>query len=127
MYYIVESDKLFYEVLVDLEEVVLCFGFGVQYIYDLGVILCSKGIDFDEEVKVFEICSFWQMEKVLVIDMCLNMVLFCWILVFMEEGVMKIGLIWLLFLLVVLLESGELVKVVGEFEEKMIQMVDEVC
>lgn len=125
MYYIVESDKSFYEASVDLEEVVLRLGFGVQHIHDLGATLRSKGIDFDEEAKVFEICSPRQTEKVLAIDMRLNMALPCRISVFTEEGATKIGLIRPLPLLAALSESGELAKVARELEEKMIQMVDE--
>lgn len=125
MYYIVESDKSFYEASVDLEEVVLRLGFSVLHIHDLGVTLRSKDIDYDEEAKVFEICSPRQTEKILAIDMRLNMALPCRISVFTENGATKIGLIRPLPMLAALSENSELIKVAREIEEKMIQMVDE--
>lgn len=125
MYYIVESDKSFYEASADLEEVVLRLGFSVLHIHDLGATLRNKGIDFDEEVKIFEISSPRQTEKILAIELHLSMALPCRISVFTENGATKIGLIRPLPLLATLSESTKLIKVAGEVEEKMIQMVDE--
>lgn len=125
MYYIVESDKSFYEASVDLEEVVLRLGFSVLHIHDLGATLRNKGIDFDEEVKIFEISSPRQTEKILAIELHLSMALPCRISVFTENGATKIGLIRPLPLLATLSESTKLIKVAREVEEKMIQMVDE--
>lgn len=125
MYYIVESDKSFYEASVDLEEVVLRLGFAVLHIDDLGETLRGKGIDFDEEAKVFEIFSPRQAEKVLAIDLRLSLALPWRISVFTEEGVTRIGLIRPQPMLAALSANAELARVAGEVEERMIQMVDE--
>jgi len=64
-----------------------------MYPIDLGATLRSKGLAFDEECKVFEVCNPGQAAKVLSIDMRLNMALSCRISVFTEKGKTKLGLI----------------------------------
>ena len=84
MYYIAESNKSFKQASTDLESAVMRHGFGVLHVHDLGATLRSKGLAFDEECKVFEVCNPGQAAKVLSIDMRLNMVLPCRISVFTE-------------------------------------------
>ena len=82
MYYIVETDKTFEQASTDLELAVKRYNFGVLHIHDLGTILRSKSIAFDENCKVFEICNPTQAAKVMSIDMRLNMALPCRIMSF---------------------------------------------
>jgi uncharacterized protein (DUF302 family) len=91
----------------------------------LGSTLRSKGIAFDEQCKVFEVCNPGQAAKVLSIDMRLNMALPCRISVFTEKGKTKIGLIKPVQILSSLSQNAALVQVAKEVEEKTIQMVDE--
>ncbi|MGZ8191174.1 MAG: DUF302 domain-containing protein [Methylococcaceae bacterium] len=100
-------------------------GFGVLHVHDLGTTLRSKGIAFDEECKIFEVCNPGQAAKVLSVDMRLNMALPCRISVFTEKGKTKIGLIKPMQMLSALSEYAELVQVAKEVEEKTIRMVDE--
>ncbi len=125
MYYIVETDKLFEQASADLESAVKHHGFGVLHVHDLGTTLRSKGIAFDEECKVFEVCNPEQAAKVLAADMRLNMALPCRISVFTEKGKTKIGLIKPVEALSALSQDLEIVQVAKEVEEKTIQMVDE--
>jgi uncharacterized protein (DUF302 family) len=125
MYYIVETDKSFAQASTDLESAVKRHGFGVLHIHDLGTTLRSKGIAFDEECKVFEVCNPGQAAKVLSTDMRLNMALPCRISVFTEKGKTKIGLIKPVPMLSALSQDATLVQVAKEVEEKTIQMVDE--
>ena len=125
MYYIVETDKSFNQASADLELAVKHHGFGVLHIHDLGVTLRSKGIAFDEECKVFEVCNPGQAAKVLSTDMRLNMALPCRISVFTEKGKTKIGLIKPVQMLSALSQDAALVQVAQEVEEKTLQMVDE--
>jgi uncharacterized protein (DUF302 family) len=99
--------------------------FGVLHIHDLGTTLRSKGIAFDEQCKVFEICSPGQAAKILSIDMRLNMALPCRVSVFTQRGKTKIGLIRPVQMLSALSEDPVLVQVAREVEEKIILMVDE--
>lgn len=125
MYYIVETQKSFNQASTDLEAAVKQHGFGVLHIHDLGSTLRSKGIAFDEECKIFEVCNPGQAAKVLATDMRLNMALPCRISVFTEKGTTKIGLIKPGQMLAGLSEDAALTQVAKEVEETTIQMVDE--
>jgi len=125
MYYIVETSKSFNQASADLESAVKHHGFGVMHIHDLGNTLRSKGIAFNEECKVFEVCNPGQAAKVLSTDMRLNMALPCRISVFTEKSKTKIGLIKPLQMLSALSQDTTLLQVAKDVEEKTIQMVDE--
>jgi len=125
MYYIVDSDKSFYEASVDLGEVVLRLGFSVLHVHDLGETLRGKGIDFDDECKIFEICNLRQAERALAIDLRLNMALPCRISVYTENGNTRIGLIRPSPMLGALSQDARLADLAREVEERMIQIVDE--
>lgn len=125
MYYIVETDKSFDQASTDLAAAVVRHGFGVLHIHDLGVTLRGKGMAFDEECKVFEVCNPGQAAKVLSTDMRLNMALPCRISVFTDKGQTKIGLIKPVPMLSTLSQDAALLQVAQEVEEKTIQMVDE--
>ena len=125
MYYIVESNKSFNQASTDLESAVVRNGFGILYVHDLGTTLRNKGIAFDEECKVFEVCNPGQAAKVLSTDMRLNMVLPCRISVYTEKGKTKIGLIKPEQMLSALSNDATLVQVAKEVEEMTIKMVDE--
>ena len=125
MYYIVETGKTFDLAVADLESAVKNHGFGVLHVHDLGNTLRSKGIAFDEQCKVFEVCNPLQAARVLAADMRLNMALPCRISVFTENGKTKIGLIKPAPMLATLSGDATLLQVAKEVEEKTIPMVDE--
>jgi len=124
MYYIVETAKSFEQAVTDLETAVKNYGFGVLHIHDLGGTLRGKGITFDEECKVFEVCNPQQAAKVLSTDMRLNMALPCRISVFTENAKTKIGLIKPAQMLSALSQDKTLLATAREVEEKTIQMID---
>ena len=125
MYYLVETAKAFDQASADLERAVERLGFGVLHVHDLGSTLRSKGIAFDEQCKIFEVCNPQQAAKVLSTDMRLNMALPCRISVFTQKGKTKIGLIKPVQMLSALSNDMALVQVAKEVEEKTLQMVDE--
>ena len=125
MYYIIETDKSFDQASADLESAVKRHGYGVLHIHDLGATLRSKGIAFDEDCKVFEVCNPGQAAKVLSADMRLNMALPCRISVFTEKGKTKIGLINPVQMLSTLSQDAGIAQVAKEVEEQTIQMVNE--
>jgi len=125
MYYIVESHKTFEQAVLDLTPAVIANGFGVLHIHDLGTTLRSKGISFDEQCKVFEVCNPSQAAKVLASDMRLNMALPCRISVYTEKGKTRIGLIKPEAMLTSLSQDPALAQVAREVEEKTIKMVNE--
>jgi len=125
MYYIVESGKSFEQASTDLDQSVKDNGFGVLHIHNLGDTLRSKGIAFDEQCNVFEVCNPEQAAKVLATDMRLNMALPCRISVFTDKGKTKIGLIRPEQMLSGLSADPSLAEVAKEVEEKTIEMVDQ--
>lgn len=125
MYYIVETEKSFEDASADLERAVKHHGFGVLHVHDLGATLRSKGIAFDNECKVFEVCNPEQAAKVLSTDMNLNMALPCRISVFADSGKTKIGLIKPAQMLSALSQDAGLLKIAREVEGKTIQMIDD--
>jgi len=123
MYYIVSTNKSFNQASSDLESAVIRHGFGVLHVHDLGTTLRSKGITFNDECKIFEVCNPAQAAKVLAIDMRLNMALPCRISVYTEKGKTKIGLIKPVQMLSALSQEAALVQVAKEVEVKTIQML----
>ena len=125
MYYIVETGKSFDQASADLEQAVKRLGFGVLHVHDLATTLRSKGIAFEEQCKVFEVCNPQQAAKVLSTDMRLNMALPCRISVFTQHGKTHIGLIRPVQMLSALSKDAALVQVAREVEDKTLQMVNE--
>lgn len=125
MYYTVETEKSFDQAVADLEKTVAENKFGVLHIHDIGGTLRNKGIDFDKECKVFEVCNPGHAANVLAIDMRLNMALPCRISVYTEAGKTKMGLIKPVPMLATLSDNATLLDIAQEVEKSMIKMVDE--
>ena len=125
MYYIVDTNKSFSLASADLELAIIRNGFGVMHIHDLADTLRTKGVDFDEECKVFEVCNPMLAAKVLSTDMRLSVALPCRISVYTEKGKTKIGLIKPVQVLTMLSKDEALAAVAREVEDKTIMMVDE--
>ena len=125
MYYVVETEKSFGQASSDLDAAVKRHGFGVLHIHSLGNTLRGKGIPFEEECSVFEVCNPTQAAKVLSSDMRLNMALPCRISVYTEKGKTKIGTISPVQMLSMLSGDAALAQVAKEVEEKIIQMIEE--
>jgi len=125
MYYVVETEKSFDKATADLDAAVSLHGFGVLHIHDLGSTLRSKGVAFNEQCKIFEICNPMQAAKVLSTDMRLNMVLPCRISVFTEGGKTRIGMVRPAEMLSSLSQDPVLSKVAEEVEAKTTQIINE--
>jgi uncharacterized protein (DUF302 family) len=125
VYYIVQTTKSFQQAAIDLEAAVKWHGFGVLHIHDLGTTLRNKGVAFEEQCKVFEVCNPGQAAKVLSADMRLNMALPCRISVYTDKGKTNIGLIRPVKMLSALSQDEALMKTAAEVEEKTINMIDD--
>ncbi len=125
MYYIIDTGKSFDQASADLADAVKRHGFGVLHVHDLATTLRSKGIAFEEQCKVFEVCNPQQAAKVMSTDMRLNMALPCRISVFTQDGKTKIGLVRPVQMLSALSQDPALIQIAKEVEKATIQMVDE--
>lgn len=125
MYYTVETEKSFDQAVSDLQQTVADNKFGVLHIHDIANTLRSKGMDFDKECKVFEVCNPGHAVNVLAVDMRLNMALPCRISVYTENGTTKIGFIKPAPMLEALSDDEMLHAIAEEVEQTMIKIVDE--
>ena len=125
MYYTVTSSKSFENASDDLEAAVKRHGFGVLHVHDLGATLRSKGVDFADECRVFEVCNPAQAAKVMASDMRLNMALPCRISVYTERGQTHIGMIRPAPMLASLSDDAALKPVAQDVEDKTTKMIDE--
>ena len=125
MYYTVETSKSFEQAATDLDAAVKRHQFGVLHVHDLGATLRSKGIDFADQCKVFEVCSPQQAAAVLAIDMQLNMALPCRISVYSKNGKTHIGMIKPEQMLAQLSDDPRLATIAAEVERATQTMIDE--
>ena len=125
MYYTVETNKSFEQAAADLDAAVKRHQFGVLHVHDLGTTLRSKGIDFTDQCKVFEVCSPQQAANVLAIDMQLNMALPCRISVYSKDGKTYIGMIRPQQMLAQLSDDTRLTEIAAEVERSTREMIDE--
>jgi len=124
VYYIVESKKSMEEAAADLEAAIVRNGFGVMHVHDLGNTLRSKGVSFQSQCKVFEICNPIQASKVLAADLRINMALPCRISVFADTSGTRLGLIRPMAMLEALSNDPALLEVAQEVEKTTIRMID---
>lgn len=125
MYYTVDTRKSFEQACTDLDAAVKRHGFGVLHIHDIGNTLRSKGQDFSEQCRVFEVCNPAQAAKVLARDMQMNMALPCRISVYTEAGQTRIGMIKPAEMLALLSTDAGLAEVAREVDDKTTLMINE--
>lgn len=124
VYYIVESDKSFYEACFDLPPVVQRLGFVVLHSHDLSETMRRKEIDLDDDCQTFDVCNYRLMEKLVALDIKLSLHAPWRISVFTEAGATKIGILRPLEL-AASSENAALLRLAREIEEKLVQIVDE--
>ena len=125
MYHIVETSKPFAQAVDDLDTAVRRHGFGVLHVHDIGATLRGKGVPFDRECKVFEVCNPRQAAAVMQTDMRLNMALPCRISVYTAGGQTFIGMIEPVSLLGVLSDDPALESIASEVDTQMRESIDE--
>jgi len=98
--------------------------FGILAVHDLGQTLRSKGIDFDEQCRVFEVCHPQQAARVMKANMALAMALPCRISVFTDAGCTWIGMIRPEAMLRTLSSDPELAAVAGAVEVSLVEVIE---
>lgn len=126
MFYIVESDKSFYEACFDFEPVVQRLGFVVLHSHDQAALLRGAEAEADDECRIFEIGNYRHSEKMLAIDMRLSLLLPWRIAVFTRDGATQIGLLSPPALFAGFAPNPVLARLAGEIDERLRQIVDEV-
>ena len=93
MLHIVESRKPLDQVAKDLEAAVARHKFGVLGVHDLKSKMADKGVAFDRECRVFEVCNPLQAKKVLEANLEISTALPCRISVYEERGTVRLATI----------------------------------
>ena len=93
MLHIVESRKPLDRVAKDLQEAAARHKFGVLGVHDLRAKMAEKGVAFDRECRIFEVCNPHQAKKVLDTNLEISTALPCRISVYQEGGVTKLATI----------------------------------
>ena len=79
------TTKSFEQVCVDMEAVVPKHQFGILGIHDLKATLNSKGVEFESECRMFEVCNPHQAKAVLETSMAISTAMPCRISVYPED------------------------------------------
>lgn len=79
------SKKALDQVCEDLQKAITSREFGVMAVHDLKETMAKKGVDFERECRIFEVCNPSQAKKVLLQQMEISTALPCRISVY-EEG-----------------------------------------
>jgi len=125
MQYIVNSNKTVEQASADLEQAVSNHQFGVLHIHDLKATLNKKGLAFEPECRVFEVCNPKKAFEVLSEDTALNMALPCRISVWQEGEQTKIGMINPKPMLEMMSQAEALVAVADEVQTILTAIIDE--
>jgi uncharacterized protein (DUF302 family) len=125
MFFRVVSDKSFYEVSVDLGEVLLRHGFSVLQVDDQGEALRNRGLVCDEDLKSVAVAVPRLTESLLAVDMRLGLTLPWRISVFTEEGTTCLGFLRPLALLPALSMAAAVLPLAEELEARLQQAVEE--
>jgi len=125
MKYFVETDKSVSQAVSDLQEAAGRHKFGVLHIHNLKETMNKKGVEFENECQILEICNPHKAKEVLTEDMDLNMALPCRVSVYSNKGATKIGMIKPAALLKFLSDAPALAAVAEEVENTIIQIINE--
>lgn len=92
MVYIEESNKSVQEVVDTIQEKISNYKFGVLHIHNVKETLKSKGVDFDHECQVLDICNPNYAKQLLSTDMTLSSIVPCKISVYNKDNQTYIAL-----------------------------------
>ena len=124
MKYIITTKKSVNQAAENLEKAVAAHQFGVLHIHDLKATMNKKGVPFEPECRVFEVCNPKKAFEVLSEDISMNMALPCRISVWEEDGQTKIGMINPKPMLEMLSQSKKLSQIADEVQATLTNIID---
>jgi len=98
--------------------------FGVMQVHNLRETMVKKGVAFDRECLIFEVCQPQQAKKVLDANMAVSTALPCRISIYEENGETMLAALKPTSLLA-LFNTPQLDEVAGEVETQMVKMMQE--
>ena len=118
------SNKSISDVTQALEAAVKSHQFGVMQIHDLKESMTKKGIEFEKDCLIFEICQPEQAKKVLDQNMSISVFLPCRISIYEEGGKTTLATLKPTILLD-LFNTPQLEKVAQEVEDTIVKIMKE--
>jgi uncharacterized protein (DUF302 family) len=100
--------------------------FGVLAVHDLRETMKKKGVDFDRECRIYEVCNPGQAKKVLETDMAISTALPCRISVYQQRGKTAVAMLRPSAMLASF-DKPELEPVAKDVEATMIRIIDAAC
>jgi uncharacterized protein (DUF302 family) len=122
--YRVQSKKSISEVARDLEVASQRHKFGVLMVHDLKAKMKEKGVEFDRDCLIFEVCNAQQAKKVLEKNAEISTALPCRISVYQEGGRVALATIKPTVMLEMFKEAG-LKDVAQEVERTLFEIMQE--
>ena len=101
-------------------------GFGVIVVINLKEKMEAKGVEFEPECRIIEVCNPEQAKKVLETNIAISTVLPCRISVYGQEGKVKVATLKPTAMLG-LFNDPELLPAAQVVEETIIRIIDSVC
>ncbi len=126
MLYVKETTGSVGEVAERLEKAAADNKFGVLGIHNLKEKMVAKGVDFQHECLIIEVCNPAQARSVLETNMEISTALPCRISVYEDAGRVKVATLKPTALLQ-LFGNPELVPVAREVEETIVRIIDRAC
>ena len=123
MLYVREAKGSVDDVLKKLEEAAAANKFGVLAVHNLKQKMNAKGVKFDPECRIVEVCNPKKAKSVLEADMAISNALPCRISIYEEGGKVKVSTLKPTAVLA-LFGRPELEPVAKEVEATMIRMID---
>ncbi len=124
MLYIVESTKPLDRLAADLEQAVARHKFGVMGVHNLKETMAKKGVTFERECRIFEVCNPHQAKKVLEANLEISTALPCRISLYEERGKTRLATIKPTAM-IALYPNPELKSVAEEVEAVLAAIMDE--
>ncbi|WP_423802359.1 DUF302 domain-containing protein [Neobacillus sp. SAB-20_R2A] len=116
------TNKNIEEAIQSLEENLKAEKFGVLWKFDIKEKLQEKGLEFDKEFKVLEVCNPVEAQRVLTENEMAGYFLPCKIVVYDSEGKTKIGMPKPTAL-ISLLQDEKMKQFAGDIEDRLIHCI----
>ncbi len=120
----ISSGKSVTEVAAALQSSVVANHFGVMQVHNLQETMIKKGVEFDRQCLIFEVCQPQQAKKVLDANMSVSTALPCRISVYQEGGETVLATLKPTALLA-MFNTPEMAAVAREVEDSMVKMMRE--
>lgn len=93
MFYTIISAKDFSQVIADVKQALSEIKFGVLWEMDIPSKLKEKGVDYEGQYRVLEVCNPQEAKKALETNIKVGYFLPCKIVIYVENGSTKIGMV----------------------------------